>query len=85
MGRLRSLLIEATPENLPDIATRLSYPAPLLESMSINSDRKSDPKTIPTLTSALFGGDLSSLRNLHLEYGCTELPGETWPISYRSS
>jgi len=74
MGRLRSLSVKATMWNLSDIATHLSYPAPLLERMSIDGDYEHDSNGIPTLTSALFGGDLPSLRNLHLEYVCTELP-----------
>ena len=72
IGRLKSLSVEGTPRNLPDITTHLSHPAPLLEYMSI--DGGGEAETFPTLTSGLFGGDLSSLRYLHLEYVRTELP-----------
>ena len=72
--RLKSLFVEGTPENLPDITTHLSYPAPLLEGMSINGSSGFGPEDIPDLTPALFSGDLPSLRKLRLEFVCTELP-----------
>ena len=42
--------------------------------MSITGSCEFAPADIPILTSALFGGDLSSLRKLRLEYVRTELP-----------
>ena len=68
IGRLRFLCINAGGGDLEDIIAHLSRPAPLLEELSIGNVQ--DPKLI----SALFNGDLSSLRGLYLEEVCTELP-----------
>ena len=74
VGRLKSLFVKGTPENLQDITTPLCYPAPLLEDMSIISSRKFGPEDVPDLTPTLFDGDLSSLHTLRLEFVRTELP-----------
>ena len=74
IGRLKSLLVEGTLENLQDITTSLSCPAPLLEDMSISGGSEFGPGDIPDLTPALFDGDFSSLHTLYLECVRTELP-----------
>jgi len=73
VGRLKSLSIEGTPNNLQQIATRLSHPAPLLEYMSISGSCE-HVVGYPRLSPVLFNGDLSSLRDLYLEAVCTGLP-----------
>jgi len=74
IGRLRSLSINGTPENLRGIITHLPHPAPLLEKLSIHGGCDRAPHRNPVLRSTLFDGDLSSLRELHLEYVRTQLP-----------
>jgi hypothetical protein len=74
IGRLRSLSIRATPEDLETITTHLSHPAPLLEELSIDSSYYYEPHSNPVLTPTLFNGDLFSLRVLKLEDIHTELP-----------
>jgi hypothetical protein len=74
IGRLRSLSIDGTPENLQDITAHLSHPAPLLEKLSICSGYDHRPHLNPMLRPALFNGDLSSLRELCLESVRTQLP-----------
>ena len=74
IGRLKSLSIKATPKNLHSITAHLSYPAPLLEKLSIDGGSRSVPRHSPALTSAIFNEDLSSLRKLRLESVRTELP-----------
>jgi hypothetical protein len=74
IGRLRSLSIEGTPENLQDITAHLSHPAPLLEKLSICGGYNLGRHLNPALTPALFDGDLSSLRELCLESVRTQLP-----------
>ena len=74
IGRFKSLSIEGTPRNIRDITTHLSRPAPLLETMLIHGGRRRVSRRSPALTSALFNGDLSSLRELHLRSVRTELP-----------
>jgi len=66
--RLKSVDINVWPGDLRLTRTYLSRPAPLLEVLSIRSDDD------PTPLSALFNGDLSSLRKLCLETVRTELP-----------
>jgi len=73
-GRLKSLFVEGLLEDVEVITPHLSHPAPLLEDLSIISRCESMPYRYLPLTSGLFDGDLSSLRMLHLEYVCTELP-----------
>ena len=67
-GRLKSVTIVLEPEDLQLISACLSRPAPLLEVLSVDGYDDS------VLSSALFGGDLSSLRELHLACVRTELP-----------
>jgi len=67
-GRLKSLDIRADPEGLQAVSPYLSLPTPLLEVLSIRG------KGNPVLQSALFDGDLSSLRELQLEDVHTKLP-----------
>ena len=74
VNRLKSLVINGTPRNLSAITAPLSRPAPLLEYLWIDGNCESMPQDNPTLTTALFNGDLPSLRELHLEYVRTELP-----------
>jgi hypothetical protein len=73
VGRLKSLSIQTTPENLEDITLHLSRPAPLLEKLSI---RGGDHRQLlkPVFTPTIFNGDLSSLCELKLESVRTELP-----------
>ena len=73
-GRLESLLIKGMPEKIPAVTPYLSRPAPLLRYLSIRPDRGCAPERCPTLALTLFNGDLSSLRELHLERVRTELP-----------
>jgi len=74
VGRLKSLTIDGVPENLQDITAHLTCPAPLLEDVILCGDCVQTPDQYPVLTSALFNGDLSSLRNLSLDCVHTELP-----------
>ena len=72
--RLGSLFIHATSENLQDITTRLPHHAPLLESLIILTEGEFEPQLNPVVTTELFCGDPSSLRELHLSSIRTELP-----------
>jgi len=74
IGQLKYLSIKGTSENLQDITAHLSLPAPLLERLYINGGFEPEPGPYPTLTAAIFNGDLSSLRQLRLQQVCTELP-----------
>lgn len=74
IGRLKSLSVEGTSETLQDIAPHLSPPAPLLERLYIDGGFQSEPGECPTLTTVIFNGDLSSLRQLRLQHVRTELP-----------
>ena len=74
IGRLKSLVIQGTPENVRDITAYLSHPTPLLEEMKINGHSKPYSQDSPTLTTAFFDGDFSSLRRLSLRHVHTELP-----------
>jgi hypothetical protein len=73
IGRLKSLVIRTTPKHLKDITIHLSHPAPFLEKLSIRGGDYRQSRN-PELTSAIFNGDLSSLRELRLESVHTELP-----------
>jgi hypothetical protein len=73
VGRLKSLSIEAAPDDLEDITAHLSRPAPLLEKLSIRSSYDYEYRN-PVLTPTLFNGDLSLLRALELGSVRTELP-----------
>ena len=73
IGRLKSLSINGKRENLQDITSHLSLPAPLLEDLSIDGGDLS-PRYNPVLTAELFNGDLTSLYKLSLRYVRTELP-----------
>jgi len=66
IGRLVDLFIMGTPENVQDAVAYLSRPAPLLQDMTIRADSPSMSSLCTVLTSTLFDGDLSSLRELHL-------------------
>jgi hypothetical protein len=74
IGRLGSLTIEAPPEHLHDITAHLSRPAPLLKRLDISGGCQSEPQRNPVLTTALFNGDLSPLREFLLWFVRTELP-----------
>jgi len=73
-GRLKSLFVKGPSEDVEVVTSHLSHPAPLLEHLSIRSDPPRAQDRDPILPSALFNGDLSSLRVLHLESIHTELP-----------
>jgi hypothetical protein len=73
VGRLKSLSIEAAPDDLEDITAHLSHPAPLLEKLLIRSSYDYGYRN-PVLMPTLFNGDLSSLRALELGSVRTELP-----------
>ena len=73
-GRLKSLFVEGSPEDVEVITPHLSHPAPLLEHLSILSRCEGMPYRYLPLTYELFDGDLSSLHTLRLEYVCTGLP-----------
>jgi len=72
-GRLKSLFVRGLTEDVEVVISHLSHPAPLLERLSIRSDPLLARRD-PVLPSALFNGDLSSLRVLHLKSVHTELP-----------
>ena len=72
--RLRSVNIRGTPENMQDITAQLHHPAPLLVTLTIETERLCITRHQPMVTTALFDGDLSSLRELHLYRIGTELP-----------
>ena len=72
--RLKSVTIHGVPESLQDVVPQLSHPAPLLKSLTIVAKSEHPPQRGPSITTELFGGDLSSLRELHLRCICTELP-----------
>jgi hypothetical protein len=77
IGRLRSLSIAVNGalEHLLKTTDHLSCTAaPLLEELSICSDRDRGPGNNPVLTPVLFNGDLSSLRKLRLKSVRTDLP-----------
>ena len=73
-SRLKNLSVETTPNCLQDITKHLTQPAPLLESLTINEDTTIEHGPIPVLTTELFGGDLTSLRELRLQSVRTSLP-----------
>ena len=73
VGRLKSLSIKVTPDDLQDITTHLSRPAPLLEHLLIDGGCEYETGRNPVLTTTLFDGDLSSLRFLHLQSVRTKL------------
>ena len=72
IGRLKSLSVAGTPENLQGITAHLSHHAPLLERLVIDGSLR--PGRNPTLTATLFNGDLSSLRTFYLQSVYTQLP-----------
>ena len=72
-GRLKSLFVKGLTEDVEVVISHLSHPAPLLERLSIGSE-PSLALRYPVLPTALFDGDLSSLRVLHLAYVHTKLP-----------
>jgi len=73
VGRIKSLSVDGVPENLQDITAHLTPPAPFLTRLSICGDCQRMSRN-PVLTSTLFNGDLSSLRELSLDCVRTELP-----------
>ena len=72
--RLRSLAILGTPKNIQDFTAHLSRPAPLLQSLAIEVDCGCFLQRGPAITTTLFDGDLSSLRELRLQCITTALP-----------
>ena len=74
VGRLESLSVTGRPGSVQDIVAHLSHRAPLLARLGIDGGSQSRPQRNPVLTTALFNGDLSSLRELRLQYVRTELP-----------
>ena len=71
-SRLSNLSVATTPNHLQDITNNFIYPAPLLEALTIDGSFFRQDSN-PVLTTALFGGDLSSLREFHLRSVRTEL------------
>ena len=74
VGRLRSLTIETTPEDLQGITSHLSRPALLLEKLDINIECGLGLQHSPVLAPTLLGGNLTSLCELRLQAVRTELP-----------
>jgi hypothetical protein len=74
IGRLKSLCVRTTPDHLEDITKHFVHSAPLLKTLVIDGGSDFGHLTSPVLTSAFFGGDLSSLRQLCLYSVCTQLP-----------
>ena len=73
-SRLKSLHVKGSQDNIPDITSHLSHPAPLLEDLLIDGGCEFMPEKFPALAISLFDGDLSSLRKLRLKKVRTELP-----------
>jgi len=73
IGRLKSLTVALESGHLEIIIPNLSHPAPLLEKLVLDG-RYRKPQDYPVLASTIFNGDLSSLRELHLQRIRTELP-----------
>jgi len=73
-SRLKSLTVFTTPERIDHITTHLSHPASHIEHLSIYCGSGFEPTSQPMLKTALFNGDLSSLRTLYLMRVRTELP-----------
>jgi hypothetical protein len=69
ISHLKYLDIQGSTKNLQDITRQLSHPAPLLEKLTIEIDAIG-----PVVTTALFNGDFSSLRELILRCIHTSLP-----------
>jgi hypothetical protein len=74
IGRLKSLIVNATPRNLPAITAHLSQPSPFLGLLSINGNHEFKSERNPVLTTVLFNDDFPSLRELRLQSVRTELP-----------
>jgi hypothetical protein len=74
IGRLKTLSIVATADDLEDITTHLPRSAPLLQTLSICRCCSDTQHLLPVLAPTLFDGDLSSLRALNLESIHTKLP-----------
>ena len=75
ISHLKYLDIQGSTENLQDITRQLSHPAPLLEKLTIEIDNIGHgPRRGPVALTALFNGDLSSLRELTLHCIHTSLP-----------
>ena len=72
--RLKSLSVVGGPESLQDITAHLSRQAPLLMRLDMDGGSLSDPDRNPMLTTTLFDGNLSSLRELRLQSVRTKLP-----------
>ena len=74
IGRLKSLFIKGTRQNLQGIAAHLFLPAPLLEDLSIDGSCNFMERYNPVVATELLDGNLSSLRKLRLQFVRTELP-----------
>ena len=75
IARLKFLRVKTTPDQLEDITKHLVHPTPLLKTLTIDAGAAPNHQgPTPVLTSALCGGDLSSLRGLCLHSVCTQLP-----------
>jgi len=70
LGRLKALTIDGTACHLPGLIEHFSSPAPLLEKLRI----RVGGSRIRLTESTLFGGNLSSLRELRLSGILTNLP-----------
>ena len=75
IDRLKSVVIHGHQYNIRAVTAQLSYPAPLLESLRIEGHGELHVDNGQNVISTtLFGGDLSSLRDLYLQGIRTELP-----------
>ena len=75
IGRLKTLTIYAgTPRVVQDIAVELPYLPPHLENLAICLAGTNPSHYSPVITTALFGGGLSSLRKLSLSFARPESP-----------
>jgi len=66
IARLKSLSVSTDPGYLEGTMSHLSHPAPLLETLDIDSGCCNGPQYSPVLAPTIFNGNLSSLRELHL-------------------
>ena len=74
IGRLKSLCIRTTRDHFEDITKYFVHPTPLIEALVVDGGDALNHLPTPVLPSALFDGDLSSLRELCLQSVSTQLP-----------
>ena len=74
IAQLKSMVIHGYPENIQEVTTQLSHPAPLLESLRIEVNGWPLMGDGPLIATTLFNGDFPSLHDLYLQGVRTELP-----------